>query len=61
MHKRNLFDFFIKLESLEKYLIQTQFSCEVVLYGKNLISVFQQIFASTDKTYILGRGLSTRQ
>ena len=61
MHKRNFFDFFIKLQSLAKYLIQTQFSREIVLYGKSLISAFQQIFASTDKIFIWERGLSTRQ
>ena len=30
-------------------------------YGKSSISVFQKIFASTDKIVISGGGLSTRQ
>ena len=29
--------------------------------GKVLISVFQEIFASTDQIFISGRGISTRQ
>ena len=38
-----------------------KFSCETAQYGKNLISVFQYIFASTDKTFISRGALSTRQ
>ena len=37
------------------------FSCEIVLYMKNSIPVFREIFASTDKILILGGGLSIIQ
>ena len=37
------------------------FSCEIAHYEKSQISIFQEIFASTDKTFISGGGLSTRQ
>ena len=37
-----------------------QFFCEIAPYGKSSISVFQEFFASIDKSFILGAGLSTR-
>ena len=37
------------------------FSCEVVHYRKKSIYIFQEIFASTNKTFILRWRLSTRQ
>ena len=39
----------------------SNFSCEIAHYGKSSISVFQEIFAKTEKKLILGGGLSTRQ
>ena len=57
VHKHHLFDFFIKLHS-QNIWDKLQFSREIVLYGKSSISIFQQIFTSTDKTFILGEGLS---
>ena len=38
-----------------------QFSCEISHCEKNSISVFQEIFTVTDKIFISGGGLSTRQ
>ena len=35
--------------------------CEIVHYGKSSISVFQEIFASTDKIFISGGRIITRQ
>ena len=35
--------------------------CEIAYYGKSLISVFQEIFPSTDKIFTLRRRLSTMQ
>ena len=43
-----------------KYLRQ-YLSCEIAHYGKSSIFVFQDIFTSTDKIFILGGGLCTRQ
>ena len=57
VHKHHLFDFFIKLHS-QNIWDKLQFSCEIVLYGKSPISIFQQIFTSTDKIFIFGGGLS---
>ena len=48
----------MKLQSFTKYLRQW-FSCEMTYYGKNPISVFQEIFDRTDKILIWGGGLST--
>ena len=39
---------------------KVQFSYETPHYGKILISVFQQLFASINKIFILGGGLCTR-
>ena len=36
-----------------KYLRLTQIPCEIALYGKSLISVFQEVFASINKVFIL--------
>ena len=36
------------------------FSCETAHYGKSSISIFQQLFASIDKIFILGGRLGTR-
>ena len=38
-----------------------QFPCEIAHYRKSSVSVFQKIFNSTDKIFISGGGLSTRQ
>ena len=35
------------------------FSCEIAHYGKSLISVFQEILASIDKSFMLGGRLGT--
>ena len=37
------------------------FPCKTAHYGENWFSVFQQIYSSTDKIFISGGGLSTRQ
>ena len=37
-----------------------QFSCEIAHYEQNLISVFQDLFAGINKTFILVGGLGTR-
>ena len=34
--------------------------CEIVLYRKSSISIFEHFFASTDRIFNLGRRLSTR-
>ena len=34
---------------------------EITHYGVSSISIFQEIFASTDKTFVSGGGLSNRQ
>ena len=49
------------LQSFTKYLRQTLVPCEIARYGKSSISDFLEIFASTEKTFISGGGLSTRQ
>ena len=36
------------------------FSCETAHYGKSSISIFQQLFASIDKIFVLGGRLGTR-
>ena len=36
------------------------FFCEVAHYGKSSISIFQDFFASTNKIFISGGGLSTK-
>ena len=36
------------------------FSCEIASYGKSLISIVQQFFASIDKIFILEGSLGTR-
>ena len=48
-----------RLQPFRKYLRQTL--CETVHYGKSSISVFQEIFTGTDKIFISGGALSTRQ
>ena len=42
-------------------LEKLQSSCEAAHHGKSSATVFQEIFTSTDKTFISGRGLSTSQ
>ena len=37
------------------------FLCEIAHHGKSSVSVFQEIFTSTDKVFISGGGPSTRQ
>ena len=44
-----------KLEPFTKYLRLTLVSCEIAHYGKSLISVFQQVLASIEKKFYLGR------
>ena len=54
----------INLQSFAKYLRLTLvllFSCDIEHYGESSISVFQEIVTSTDKSFISGAGLSTRQ
>ena len=54
----------INLQSFAKYLRLTfvlLFSCDIEHYGESSISVFQEIVTSTDKSFISGTGLSTRQ
>ena len=48
------------LQSFTKYFRLTQFSCEIAHYGKSLISIFQEFFASTNKMSILWGRLGTR-
>ena len=36
-------------------------SCEITHYRRSSITVFQEIFGSTDKNFILGGGINTRQ
>ena len=43
-----------------KHLSLTLVPCEIAHYGKNLISVFQELFASIDKIFILAGRLGTR-
>ena len=54
----NLSTFDFKLQPFTKYLRQT--SCEIAKYRKVLTSIFQQLFASINKSFILGGGLGTR-
>ena len=46
------------LQSYSKYLTET---LVFMWNGKSSISVFQEIFTSTDKIFFLGEGMSTRQ
>ena len=32
---------------------KVQFSCDIVHYGESLVSIFQKVFASSDKIFIL--------
>ena len=43
----------VKLQRFTKYLRLTLVSCEAAHYGKSVISVFQELFASIDKIFIL--------
>ena len=47
-------------QSSTKYLKLTLFPCEIVHYGKILISVFQELFSSLKEIFILGFRLGTR-
>ena len=63
-HKNILQVHKINLQSFAKYLRLTLvllFSCDIEHYGESSISVFQEIVTSTDKSFISGTGLSTRQ
>ena len=52
---------FPKLQPFTKYVrLSLVFPCEIAHYGKNLISVFQEFFASINKILILAGRLSTR-
>ena len=46
--------------SFKKYLRQTLVSCEIAKYGKVLISIFHQFFASINKIFISEGRLGTR-
>ena len=46
---------------LQNIVDKLKLLCDIAHYGKSLISVFQWTFASTDKIFISGEGLSTRQ
>ena len=43
----------------QNILDKLQFSCEIAHYGKSSISIFQEIFVSTDKLIFSGGSLST--
>ena len=45
-------------QAFTKYL-RFLFSCEIAHYGKGLISVSEEVFASIDKTFILAGRLGT--
>ena len=47
-------------QSFTKYLRLTLFSSEIANYLKSLMSNFQELFASINKTFILAEGLGTR-
>ena len=47
-------------QSFTKYLRQIVVSCEIKKYGKVLISIFEKIFSSIKKFFILGGKLDTR-
>ena len=49
------------LQSFTKYLRQTLLSYEIGHYGKKLISVFQEIFASIAEIFISWGGIGTKQ
>ena len=44
---------YVILQSFTKYLRLTLVLCEIADYGKSLISVFQEFFASINKIFIL--------
>ena len=48
------------LQSFTKYLRLTIVLCEIAHYGKSLISVFQEFFASINKSFILSGTLNTK-
>ena len=56
------FDAFTTVDprSFKKYLRQTLVSCEIAKYGKVLISIFHQFFASINKIFISKGRLGTR-
>ena len=41
-------------------MIHKILECEIAHYGKSLVSVFQEFFASINKIFILAGGLRTR-
>ena len=47
-------------QSVAKYLRLTLVSCEIARHGKSLIAIFRDLFASTNKIFILAGGLGTR-
>ena len=51
----------LKLQSFTIYLRQTVVSCEIAHYRKRSIFIFHEFFASTDKIFVSGGGLGTRQ
>ena len=50
----------LNLQAITKYLRLNVVLCKVENYGKSLISVFQEFFASINKIFILAVTLITR-
>ena len=64
----NSFSVIMRVQSIPDYTYnqgqttwkKLQFLCEIAHYGKVVISIFQQFFASINKMFVLGGGLWTR-
>ena len=52
--------FSVKISIATSKVDKLQFSCKIASYGKSLVTIFQEIFTSIEKIFILGGRLSTR-
>ena len=52
--------FSVKISIVTSKVDKLQFSCKIAPYGKSLVTIFQEIFTSIEKIFILGGRLSTR-
>ena len=63
-YQTSMFDIALILETYnhsQNIWDKLYFSLEIAHYGKNSVSIFQKILASTDKNIVSGGGLNTRQ
>ena len=60
-NRKNKYQSFNRNNRSQNIRDKLKFLCGILHYGKSSISVLQEIFSSTDKIFISGGGLRTRQ